>query len=409
MQRKSRGEAIWRGLRDGSWIYDPRARFAAFLWAAAMLPLLAAMMATYLRVGLTDGAGEVFGEDFVDCWVGGRFAWAGHGADAYDFRKYLAIVRDVAGAPTDPLTFNYLPSYMILCAPFALLPYVAGAIAWILGGILILFLLMRRLLDWRGALFATLAAPATFINALFGQNGAFTALFLGGGLLMLRRSPLLAGLLLGLLSFKPQLGVLLPVALAFGGCWRAFVAATAGVLILFGASIAFAGWDAWLAAPARMEWMGHFIAHIGEGLWHRIPSTFMAVRFLFDVDPAIAWLVHAPAALAALAAVVWVWRRPSEALSVKAATLVLATFIFTPYVWDNDMVVLVLIWAWRLTERNWKPWEATALTFAVAMPFFLAPAARFLGLPIGPAVLLFALWAVARDAPPAAPTPASAR
>ena len=73
---------------------------------------------------------------------------------------------------------------------------------------------------------AVLASPAVFINAMFGQNGALTAALLIGGLLMPRRSGLiLAGILFGLLTIKPHLGILVPFCLIASRNWRACLSA----------------------------------------------------------------------------------------------------------------------------------------------------------------------------------------
>ena len=65
------------------------------------------------------------------------------------------------------------------------------------------------------------AFPAVFINLGHGQNGFLTAGLLGAALLSLPRRPLLSGILFGLLAYKPQFGLLIPVALLVAGQWRA--------------------------------------------------------------------------------------------------------------------------------------------------------------------------------------------
>ncbi|MBF0248184.1 MAG: hypothetical protein HQL36_08965, partial [Alphaproteobacteria bacterium] len=71
----------------------------------------------------------------------------------------------------------------------------------------------------------------------------------------------------------------------------------------------------------------------------------------------------------------------------------------TPYAWDYDTVVLAPLLAWRMRDGAWKPWEASALALAVALPLLQPPLTKGLGLPAGPVILLLALWAVSRDAP----------
>lgn len=387
---------VWWSLRTGSWIDDHRAVLTLRMWAVVAVPVLVLVFWSSVHDGLTNGEGKVLGRDFVDFWTGARFALAGNGASAYDLEVFRAAIRDLAGAPIQPYLYSYPPSLMLITLPLAVLPFVVALAVWTIGGGIALFVQLRPLLGGRNALFALLAAPATFVNAMTGQTGALTAMFLGGGLLLLDAYPVMAGILLGLLSYKPQLGMLLPIALACGGHWRAFFAAVASVLVLAVSSAAVVGVDAWLAFPERLQLMQKLVLLYGDGLWHRTPTTYMSAR-LVGIDPALAWVAHVPVALAALAAVIVVWRRHNVLPSVKATTLVLAMLLTTPYAWDYDMVVLVVVVAWRFKEGGWRPWEVTALMLAMILPFFLAIAAKGLGLPIGPFVLLLALWAVARD------------
>jgi alpha-1,2-mannosyltransferase len=76
--------------------------------------------------------------------------------------------------------------------------------------------------------------PGLLANAVVGQNGFLSPALVGGALLLLPGSATVAGCLIGLLAFKPHLGILLPIVLVAGGYWRAIAAATAtlGLLVL---------------------------------------------------------------------------------------------------------------------------------------------------------------------------------
>src|SRR5215472_13104009 len=110
-------------------------------------------------------------------------------------------------------------------APFALLPYFWSFIAWICatltGCILVGYLIVRR----SPVIALILASPFTAWNIFFGQNGFLTASLLGASLLFLERQPILAGVFIGCLTYKPQFGILIPLALAASNQWRAFASA----------------------------------------------------------------------------------------------------------------------------------------------------------------------------------------
>ena len=80
-------------------------------------------------------------------------------------------------------------------------------------------------------LLLALAFPAVYVNLAHGQNGFLSAALLGGSLLILDQRPKLAGVLIGLLAYKPQFGVLIPLVLIATGRWTVIAAAAATVLI----------------------------------------------------------------------------------------------------------------------------------------------------------------------------------
>lgn len=384
-------------LRSGRWRKDERARFALRLWAVLALPVLVGALWTYTATGLTNGAGKVIGEDFIDYWMGARFAWEGRGVDVYNFDVFLTAVEHYAGQALEPYQYSYPPTYMLMSLPLAGLDFLPALALWTIGGGVMVFALAKPLIGSRGAVLAVLGSPVVFVNALYGQNGTLSAALLGGGLLALANHPIVAGVLIGLLSYKPQLGILIPIALAVGGYWRAFWSAGVSVMLLAAGATVFIGWEAWPAFVDRMGLSNAYIFVHGQGVWHRMLSTFVAARVL-GASPDIAWMMHVPVALAAVYGVVAVWRR--DALpSVKATALVLATFLASPYVWDYDLVVLVVVFAWRLKEGQWKPWEATALVLCLATPFLLSPAVKLAHMPIGPLLVGWAFWTVVSRRP----------
>src|SRR5205823_10368143 len=139
--------------------------------------------------------------------------------------------------------------------------------------------------------------------------------------------PILAGVLLGLLTYKPQLGVLVPIALVAAGLWRTIAAAAATVAVLIAATGLVFGWSIWPAwLSGILAYSDQFAAESSEIL-HLMPTVFVAVLRL-GAPPAAAQLIQAGAAIAA-AAVVWdCFRRGATPLA--AGALMTATFLATP-------------------------------------------------------------------------------
>src|SRR5882672_5966835 len=202
----------------------------SFAAAAALIYVIDLLHQT--RDRLTDGAGRPLGDDFVNYWSGAFLALHGRVAEIYDPAVFHAFEQSIVGPQLGGFHYSYPPVLLVLSAPLALMPYVPALFVWLSAGWYAFYRALRLAMPGRGALLLALATPAVFINAVGGQNGAWTAALFGGGLGLLERRPLLGGGLLGLLIYKPQLGLLIPVALLAGRHWRAFAAAgvTAGAL-----------------------------------------------------------------------------------------------------------------------------------------------------------------------------------
>ena len=152
--------------------------------------------------------------DFSNLWAGARLALDGHVGTLFDVDAYRAALRAMFSPDLPPQEWSYPPSIILLGAPLALMPVLPAYLVWTFGTVFLLHLAIRplRLPLWLHV--AALASPAVFINAMFGQNGAFTAALLIGGMLAAPKRPIFAGVLFGLLTVKPHLGISSPFALS---------------------------------------------------------------------------------------------------------------------------------------------------------------------------------------------------
>jgi hypothetical protein len=233
-------------------------------------------------------------------------------------------------------------------------------------------------------LILSLATPALFVNAVGGQNGAWTAALLGGGLALLDRRPVVAGVLFGLMSYKPHLGVLLPIALVAGRRWRAFAAAAMTVAGLVGLSVVLFGPDIWSAYARNVVVLRHTILEDGTGVWHRMVSVFVFARRL-GVEVGAAYAIQAVCGVIAAGFVAWAWYRDIAARNVL---LVLGTCLATPYLQDYDLVIgaLVAVWLMEIGARGGKETANLALVGAglvLVVPLAAAPLAKGTNLALG--------------------------
>jgi hypothetical protein len=341
--------------------------------------------AVYLATAYFDGIwvtapdGGGVASDFVNVWAAGRLAVAGHAAAAYDWPTHKLIEQSAVGHPFEGyFVWPYPPTFLFVALALSLLPYATAYVAWVFGTFLAYLAAIRVIVGERSGYLLAAAFPAVLSNFIVGQNGFLTAGLIGGTLLLLERQPIGAGVLLGLLTFKPHLGLLFPIALAASGHWRAFVvAAVVATLLAAAAWLSFGGasWQAFFAG------LGHSSqAFLANDLadWSKFQTAFGLTRTLGGSE-ALAWTSQIAVTLIAATAIAVLWR--SHALyEIKAAALGAAAMLATPYLYIYDLVILAvpLAFLFRLGRaRGFMPHEATGVGVAcfliLIFPFVMAP------------------------------------
>jgi len=357
----------------------PAARLVTIIGLTLALGFVVILIGAFLGgTWLVDAQGQPIANDFVNVWAAGRLALDGHAAAAYDWTLHKAAeVQAVGHAFDNYYGWHYPPTFLFAAAALALLPYTAAALIWLGITLPVYVAAVRNIVGERAGLFIALGSPAALWNVTAGQNGFLTAALIGGTLGLMQRRPLLAGICLGLLSYKPQFGLLFPVALIAGKEWRVIVAAalTAAImvvlsLVVFGA----ASWQAffdWAPVTSRIV--------LGEGGadFARLQSVFGFVRAQGGSET-LAWSVQGAVALASVVAVAWLWRSRA-AYELKAAALTCAALLATPYLYMYDLVALTIPAAFLLRfalVRGFMLGEAigmsTAIVLLAAFPYVKA-------------------------------------
>ncbi len=363
-------------LRDARWLTRGRVQAYARVLLATGLALLAAAVWT--------GTGPLpVAQDFAAFWTASVLALHGHPAEAYGEAARRAMAALIGPGLRPP--FFYSPVALLLWLPVGLLPAAIAAALWVLGTAGAYAAIVRALSRGPFALVA-LAFPAALICALYGQSGLFSAVLFGGVALTLEDSPILAGILIGCLAYKPQLGLLAPVALICARRYAAFGSAAIAVVVLalasawaFGTSV----WQAFLASlPLAQAWNAQ-----GVPGFDRFASPYAAARLL-GAPEAVGWIAQAAFALPSAAALVWVTRRRPGA-AAETAMLAFATCFCVPFLGEYDLAILAVAGAWIAAEaglRGWLAYERILLTL-----LFLSPAAIKIaavhGVPLAPAAM----------------------
>ena len=290
---------------------------------------------------------EPTSRDFVSFWGAAKLALAGTPSLAYDNAALHAVQVKAAAFGSGELPFAYAPAFLLLLVPFAALPFPFAMALWSTVTLSSYAAVARRFAPQSGWL--AVAFPPVFVVAAIGQIGFITAaLFLGGLALLQRERKFAAGLVLGCLILKPQLALMLPVAMLAGREWRAIAGAMlSSTAVLLVGLISFgpaASW-AWVhQMPLYMQ-----IARDGLVGWHKLVSVYAAGRQA-GLSEHVALALHCAAALVAASLVARIWRSDARAMA-KAGVLGAATMLASPYVYLYDALVLVPAFVWLVQRR----------------------------------------------------------
>jgi glycosyl transferase family 87 len=381
---------FWQGLRSGEWLTEPRIRS----YSRILLGLCVLSVVVWIGIsnGLIDRNGKPIGTDFSSFYSAGSLALEGHAADAYAPAAHYAREQRLFGEKTPYYSWNYPPVFLLVAAPLAMLPYSLALALFQAAGFALYLLVIAAILaparqrnhviarDW---LPVAAAFPAVFINLGHGQNGFLTAGLLGAALVMLER-PIIAGLCIGLLSYKPQFALVIPIALLAAGRWRVIASAALTTIALVIVSWCFFGSDSWTAFLASTEMSRKVLLEQGSVGFEKLQSAFAAVR-LWGGSVPLSYAVQGAVSMLAVLATAWAWR-VSDDRALKAALLVSATALTSPHLLDYDLVLLAPALAYltvMIFETGARDYEKSLLVFVWIAPLVTRSVAGLIGVPLG--------------------------
>jgi hypothetical protein len=399
-------------LRSGEWLTRERIRLVAAAVLIASLAGVGYLLAT--SNGLNDYQGRPLGTDFSNVYAAGTLMLDGRPEAPFYPAQHYAREQAIFGADTQFYGWHYPPFFLFIAAALALLPYLAALAVWqgITFGLYLLSIWMivreagrRSPSPQRGEgrgeegpglehadrlwLLLPAAFPAVFVNLGHGHNGFLTAALLGAALVLLDRRPVAAGILFGLMAYKPQFGLMIPLVLIATGRWRTFAAAAATVAGLIVFSTIVFGPKVWSAFLDSTHFTRVVILEDGNTGWHKIQSVFSWIRMWGGSMP-LAYAGQGAVTLAAAAALVWLWRSEA-AYPLKAAGLIVAAALATPYSLDYDLMALAPAIAFLALDgltRGFRPYEKTALAGLWLAPVMTRSVAQATLIPLAVPLML---------------------
>ena len=325
--------------------------------------LVTTLVVSVMTPGLLNGARGVIGADFLAFYTASDMTLQGRAIEAYDFAAFDAALQ--TSAPSDELgmMWQYPPLMFLIIAPLALLPYKLSFWVWMALTALVFawatMRLIREAIDdtevRTRALILVLAAPISVGVFVNGQISLLTAALLMLAAYRPGRYWIIAGLAAGLLTVKPQLGLLLPLAFLVVGAWRAFGVAAVSAILLHGLSVSLYGSESievFLSAVSRLQ------ADVaGDGLLTppvNMTTVFGQLRH-WGLPSEVAMGAQYVTAAAVLVFVTWVWfqsRNDQEQGLYLTALLSAGAILVTPYAYAYEMAVLTPAGIWLAVRPN---------------------------------------------------------
>jgi hypothetical protein len=323
---------------------------------------------SFWHIWLFQEGGRPSCTDFTLFWATGIFAGSNDPTRMYEDPAWSAAWKTLTGQEGDgcplahgPYSYphnNYPPLLLFFTYPLGLMPYTAAFATWTVATLLLYLIAIYVILPRPIAILAALTPFPIFFNFFLGQNGFLVAGLMGLSLALMERRPRLSGIFLGLLTFKPQIGLLFPLALLASRKWRVIASAIATTLALISMSIVVFGYQGW---PLFI----HTLVNRGPSLGMRLESVY---GFLWSagMSPPIAWALHLTLAGVITAIVCWVWAKPLPHI-LKAAGLCSAAALATPYVHGHDLCILAIAAAFLVRdalERGFLPGDRLVTLFS---------------------------------------------
>ncbi len=216
--------------------------------------------------------------NFVNVWAAGKFVLQGTPALAYDWTAQKAVQVAALGHPFDGyFGWHYPPAFLFLAMALAMLPYVA---AFVFGTFVIYLFVAGKIVGERSGFFLAAGLPAVLANFIAGQNGFFSVALLGAALFMLVERPILAGVVFGILTYKPHLALLLPISLIAGGHWRALIVAAIVAALMILLKWGAFGTATLMASLGDLSHTSQAVLTNGVGDFAKMQTAFGVVRML---------------------------------------------------------------------------------------------------------------------------------
>lgn len=280
--------------------------------------------------------------DFAAFWAAAKLALSGPAISAFDAQTLFAAQSLGSEVPFNfNVLWHYPPTFHLLILPLGLLGFTAAHAVFVACSV---GAFSRALKGWEapvsGGRNLVLAAPAVWITLRTGNTSLlWTAALLCGLACLVRGRVRTAGLMIALLTLKPQLGLLIPFALIGGGHWRTVSWAVLATLAMVAFTLPIYGTEYWAAFFDALGETAQMRSALPEKTQNMVSWYALAHQYGANQDTAL--LMQLVGFIAAAALIYHVWRQKRFGFDLKTASLLIAAPISSPYAFINELVIVV--------------------------------------------------------------------
>jgi hypothetical protein len=294
---------------------------------------------------------QPLGIDFLPMWAAAHEAVFHNPNRIYDFIGITRVQIPLLAHFHGLRPYIYPPTTLLVFALFAFVPFALANVLWTTTSLALIVTTMANLVKRQRVLIlaAMVLSPASVLVVITGQVTFVIAVLTVLGLLSLKTRPIVAGVLFGIAgSIKPQVMVLLPVAMIAIGQWRVMAAAATTAAVAALASVAVFGSEAWIEWLAAMPRFEHFIMHTPGLERGVITPTGLGISLGLDPGALDVWRLSFGVGGIAMA---WTVFRKTEDPARRLVALLGGGLFISPYAMHYDAALLAPAAALMLTHR----------------------------------------------------------
>lgn len=324
------------------------------------------MLITYVAMNLvtqvvaynSNPINPVYTRDFANYWITAKVIFEGDILTIFDQPEFILHLKNEFGESYPWHNWSYPPSFLLFVAPLYFFPYLIALPVFLLSTFALFFISVvsftrnhkelnfENISPWKNLTFLSLVMAPILANVLYAQNGFLTSGLMLMGLALRKKAPFVAGIFIGLLTIKPQLGILIPLLFLFERNWMAIFSATLTSFLLIVISIAVFGMEAWQNyIEITVPYQSLIMTTYGSGTEYltMMLSGFIGARNI-GIEGGYAWSMHFIFAIPALLATILIFCKIQDSFK-RATALIIATFIISPYAFNYDAGVLSVVCA----------------------------------------------------------------